>query len=45
MKKIVNNYTISFNDIFGKYDVAHLEIGYCGYFNTLQEAIEYCQKG
>jgi hypothetical protein len=41
----VNGYSICWNEIFGGYDVTHPEIGFCGYFNTEADAIEYCEKG
>lgn len=43
--KFVNGYKIEWNDIFGAYDVTHPEIGYCGYYHKLEDAIEDCEKG
>lgn len=45
MKMEINGYTISGNDIFGGYDVTHPEIGQCGYFDSVADAMEYCEKG
>lgn len=42
---ITNGYSIDWNDIFGGFDVTHPEIGFCGYFNTIEDTIDYCDRG
>lgn len=41
----LKGYLIDWNEIFGGYDLNHPEIGFCGHVNTLEEAIDYCDRG
>ena len=46
---IINGYTISYYynlaEHKDEWHVSHSYIGYCGYFNTLEDAKEYCING
>jgi hypothetical protein len=41
----VTGYAILYNPVWGKFQVAHPEIGFCGRFNISEDAIEYCENG
>jgi fructose-1,6-bisphosphatase len=44
-KLIINGYTIKYNSFWGMYQVSHDEIGLCGEFLLLDDAIEYANNG
>lgn len=44
-KQIVNGYEIIRNDYWNTWQVWHPEIGFCGEFNHLPDAIDYCNNG
>ncbi len=46
MKTKCNGYEIVRNDFWPKkWQVWHENLGFCHWFQTLADAIEYCQKG
>lgn len=41
----LNKYKITFNDLFGEFQITNREIGVCESFKNIREAIDYCLKG
>lgn len=41
----VNGYKIQYSSSWEDYQVSHPEIGACGQFNNLDDAIDYCNRG
>lgn len=44
-QKVVNGYRITYNAFWKKYQTSHPDVGVTEEFKTLNEAIEYCEKG
>jgi hypothetical protein len=42
---LVNGYNITFNDYWNKWNVCHEEIGFCGEFINIEDAVDYSKNG
>lgn len=42
---IVNGYKIEYSESWEDYQISHPEIGACGRFKNIDEAIDYCDRG